>query len=194
VIGFSHGGWAVLKAVLAGLVRRPDEPAFAAAVAYYPGCDPPAAALETDTFILIGDADDWTPAARCARWRDAVQTNGHVLQMKTYPGARRPARVRRAFSAPFLCRPLYRAGPGSDGRFPGRDPRIFQRATRPRALAPTGLRPTPFGPAHPVAGVRPPKARVCGGCRNLSNPDIALGSTLAALVSGIEHPAGSDQQ
>ena len=84
----------MLKAVLAGLVRRPDEPAFAAAVAYYPGCDSPASPLETDTLILIGDADDWTPAARCARWRDAVQTNGHVLQMKTYPGAR------HAFDAP----------------------------------------------------------------------------------------------
>jgi dienelactone hydrolase len=91
VIGFSHGGWAVLKAVLAGLVRRPSEPAFAAAVAYYPGCDPrdlPGAPLETDTLILIGDADDWTPAERCIRWRDSVQTNGHVLQMKTYLGAR----------------------------------------------------------------------------------------------------------
>jgi dienelactone hydrolase len=91
VIGFSHGGWAVLKAVLAGLVRRPNEPAFAAAVAFYPGCeprDPPGRPLETDTLILIGDADDWTPAARCAKWRDAVQTHGHVLQMKTYPGAR----------------------------------------------------------------------------------------------------------
>jgi dienelactone hydrolase len=90
VIGFSHGGWAVLKAVLAGLVRRQNEPAFAAAVAYYPGCDPrdlPGAPLEVDSLILIGDADDWTPAARCARWRDSVQTNGHVLQMKTYPGA-----------------------------------------------------------------------------------------------------------
>jgi dienelactone hydrolase len=44
--------------------------------------------LETHTLILIGDADDWTPAARCARWRDAAQTNGHTLQMKTYPGTR----------------------------------------------------------------------------------------------------------
>jgi dienelactone hydrolase len=88
VIGFSHGGWAVLKAVLAGAVRQLSEPAFAAAVAFYPGCDPSAAALETDTLILIGDADDWTPAARCTRWRDTVQTNGHVLRMKTYPGAR----------------------------------------------------------------------------------------------------------
>ncbi len=91
VIGFSHGGWAVLKAVLAGFVRRPGEPAFAAAVAYYPGCDPrdpPRAPLETDTLILIGDADDWTPLTRCVRWRDAVRTTGHVLQMKIYAGAR----------------------------------------------------------------------------------------------------------
>lgn len=91
VIGFSHGGWAVLKAVLAGLVRRPDEPAFAAAVAYYPGCDPrdpPLHPLETDTLILIGDADDWTPAPRCTKWREAVLTNGHTLQMVVYPGAR----------------------------------------------------------------------------------------------------------
>jgi dienelactone hydrolase len=81
----------VLKAVLAGLVRRPNEPAFAAAVAFYPGCDPrdpPGRPLETDTLILIGEADDWTPAARCAKWRYAVQTDGHMLQMKIYPGAR----------------------------------------------------------------------------------------------------------
>jgi dienelactone hydrolase len=61
VIGFSHGGWAVLKAVLAGLIRRPNEPAFAAPIAYYPGCDPrdpPGRPLETDTLILIGDAHD----------------------------------------------------------------------------------------------------------------------------------------
>ena len=88
----------MLKAVLAGLVRRPNELPFTAAVAYYPGCDPhdpPRAPLETDTLILIGDADGWTPAARCARWRDAVQMNGHVLQMKAYPGAR------HGFDTPF---------------------------------------------------------------------------------------------
>jgi dienelactone hydrolase len=87
VIGFSHGGWAVLKAVLAGVVRSPGDPPFDAAVAFYPGCDPPRSALETDTLILIGDADDWTPVARCQRWRDLAATNGHVLQMKVYPGA-----------------------------------------------------------------------------------------------------------
>jgi dienelactone hydrolase len=87
VIGFSHGGAAVIKAVLAGVVRRADEPPFAAAVAYYPGCPPPASPLETDTLILIGDADDWSSEARCEIWRDRVQTNGHALQMKIYANA-----------------------------------------------------------------------------------------------------------
>ena len=112
VIGFSHGGWAVLKAVLAGLVRRPSDSPFDAAVAYYPGCDPrdpPGAPPETDTLILIGDADDWTPAARCVRWHELVRTNGHVLQMKVYPGAR------HAFDAPSP--PHYFAG-----HYIGQDP------------------------------------------------------------------------
>src|SRR5215469_12178173 len=88
VIGFSHGGWAVLKAVLAASIEQDrSSRTFAAAVAFYPGCDPPASALVTDTLILIGDADDWTPAPRCIRWRDAVQANGHLVEMKVYPGA-----------------------------------------------------------------------------------------------------------
>ncbi len=64
----------MLKAVLANVVRQPAEPPFTAAVAFYPGCDPPGSPLETDTLILIGDSDDWTPllganagAIRCKR-------------------------------------------------------------------------------------------------------------------------------
>jgi dienelactone hydrolase len=91
VIGFSHGGWAVLKAVLAAPLTdskfpRPA-PGFAAAVAFYPGCDRPGAPLVTDTLILIGDADDWAPAAHCQRWRDAVRTDGHIVALTIYPGA-----------------------------------------------------------------------------------------------------------
>lgn len=109
VIGFSHGGWAVLKAVLAGLARPAAAPSFAVAVAFYPGCDPPAAALETDTLILIGEADDWTPVARCRRWAELVQRNGHTLLLKTYPGAL------HAFDAPSM--PHFFAG-----HYIGRDP------------------------------------------------------------------------
>ena len=99
VIGFSHGGWTVMESVLAGTVAQDGGRPFAAAVAYYPACPPPRSPLVTDTLILIGDADDWTPSARCERWRDMVQSNGHTLLMTVYPGvlhsfdAARPTRV-----------------------------------------------------------------------------------------------------
>ena len=109
VIGFSHGGWAVLKAVQAGLARPAGIPAFAAAVAFYPGCDPPVAVLETDTLILIGEADDWSPVGRCRRWVELVQRNGHTLRLKTYPGAL------HSFDAPSM--PHFFAG-----HYVGRDP------------------------------------------------------------------------
>jgi dienelactone hydrolase len=109
VIGFSHGGWAVLKAVQAGLARPADAPPFAAAVAFYPGCDPPVAPIETDTLILIGEADDWTPAERCERWVGLVQRAGHEVQLKTYPGAL------HSFDAPLM--PHFFAG-----HYIGRDP------------------------------------------------------------------------
>jgi dienelactone hydrolase len=60
---------------------------FAAAVAFYPGCQRPDSALATDTLILIGSADDWTPAANCIRWSKAVQTAGHMLHIMVYTGA-----------------------------------------------------------------------------------------------------------
>ncbi len=71
--------------------------------------DPPTAPLETDTLILIGEADDWTPAQRCERWVDLVQRTGHVVQLKGYPGAL------HAFDAPSM--PHYFAG-----HYIGRDP------------------------------------------------------------------------
>lgn len=99
VIGFSHGGWTVMTTVLADTVAQDGGRPFAAGVAYYPACPPPRSPLATDTLILIGQADDWTPAARCERWRDTAQTDGHTLLMTEYPGvlhsfdAVRPTRV-----------------------------------------------------------------------------------------------------
>lgn len=87
IIGFSHGGWSVLKAVLADAVAASDSPAFAAAVAYYPGCEAPSASLATDTLILIGNADDWTPPGRCERWVERINRNGHALALRIFPGA-----------------------------------------------------------------------------------------------------------
>ena len=99
VIGFSHGGGTVMETVLAGIVAQDGGRPFAAAVAHYPACPPPRSPLVTDTLILIGAADDWTPADRCERWRDAVAANGHTLLMTEYPNvmhsfdAMRPTRV-----------------------------------------------------------------------------------------------------
>jgi dienelactone hydrolase len=88
VIGFSHGGWTVLNVVLQQRVAWAGGTPFAAAVAYYPSCQNAALSLVTDTLILIGEDDDWTPARDCRRWREAARTNGHVLDLKIYPGAR----------------------------------------------------------------------------------------------------------
>jgi dienelactone hydrolase len=83
VIGFSHGGWTVMQIVQ----TKADFKPFAAAVAFYPWCASPEAPLTTDTLVLIGDADDWTPAERCESFRALARTDGHVLRMKIYPGA-----------------------------------------------------------------------------------------------------------
>jgi dienelactone hydrolase len=88
VIGFSHGGWTVLNLVLADKMAAAGGQAFAAAVAYYPGCERPGSPLITDTLVLIGDSDDWTPVDNCRQWLSQAQRNGHFLDMQIYPGAR----------------------------------------------------------------------------------------------------------
>jgi dienelactone hydrolase len=87
IIGFSHGGWTVLKVVLASDAGVELTRPFAAAVAFYPGCEKPRSDLVTSTLILIGDADDWTPAAKCERWRDTVAKDDHTVQLIVYHGA-----------------------------------------------------------------------------------------------------------
>ena len=109
VIGFSHGGWAVLKAVLSGTVLQNHATPFAVAVAFYPGCQRPETALATDTLILIGDADDWTPVGYCERWSEVVRRGGRSLELKVYPGAL------HGFDAPALPHSYA-------GHFVGRDP------------------------------------------------------------------------
>lgn len=77
LIGFSHGANAALAA------STLSSAAFGAVVAFYPLCT---GSLPSDALILIGGADDWTPAARCA---GRAGTN-----LKVYPGAT------HAFDAP----------------------------------------------------------------------------------------------
>ena len=89
LLGWSNGGTGTLYAM------RPTsriEPAFRAAVAFYPGCRTlsrartpyqPYAAL----LILSGGADDWTPAAPCAQLIDIAKGQGAPADIIVYPGA-----------------------------------------------------------------------------------------------------------
>jgi dienelactone hydrolase len=92
VMGWGHGGWAVLFAVDEVYLTEFAASPFTAAIAVYPWCGPTRIhKLNAPLLILIGDADDWTPASRC---RDMLRQGGlseastpHSATLKVYPGA-----------------------------------------------------------------------------------------------------------
>ena len=83
VMGWSHGGLTTLQTVY----RTTDDP-FRAAIAFYPSCRRPLTGLNAPLLILIGEKDDWTPAAQCvaAMPRPADPVASDVM-LKVYPGA-----------------------------------------------------------------------------------------------------------
>jgi dienelactone hydrolase len=105
VMGGSHGGSTTLATVVE---RDGNAGGFAAAIALYPGCGVnygdwhasrsagrtgPTVAF-TGTYkptapllILIGENDDWTPAAYCRSLAEAAQHAGYPVALKVYPGA-----------------------------------------------------------------------------------------------------------
>ena len=87
LVGWSNGGSTVLWAIAPGARSQDRGPDFARAVAFYPGCRTPlrrGAAPRLPLLILIGEADDWTPAEPC---RDYTARAGGMAQIVTYPGA-----------------------------------------------------------------------------------------------------------
>jgi dienelactone hydrolase len=114
VMGNSHGGWAVLAAMVAqptddGALAEAKRHGFAAALALYPGCTarygdwwtarakgtrlgPPVAYVGTyrplaPFLILIGEKDDWTPAEPCRRLVESSRAAGYPADIRIYPGA-----------------------------------------------------------------------------------------------------------
>ena len=86
VIGWSHGGWTVMKVVDA-FNRDKDCKPFQAAVAVYPLC---AASFKRDTplLILIGAKDDSMPAKLCESRMDGTLNDGKYEQkLIIYPNA-----------------------------------------------------------------------------------------------------------
>ncbi|MDJ1160217.1 dienelactone hydrolase family protein [Chelatococcus sp. SYSU_G07232] len=88
LLGWSNGGSTVLHAVHRGRQARDGRPDFARAVAFYPGCRTPAKGGTWSTrmplLLLIGEADDWTPAAPCAA---LAARAGAAVTYVAYPGA-----------------------------------------------------------------------------------------------------------
>jgi dienelactone hydrolase len=87
VLGWSHGAGVTLDTIR----RKPDDaPGFNAAVSFYPGCT--ARNKKADQFtpyapllILIGEADDWTPAAPCKALAENAKARGAKIEIVTYP-------------------------------------------------------------------------------------------------------------
>ena len=69
---------------------------FKAGIALYPGCAPGSRVWQSATgvykpiaplLILIGEWDDWTPAAPCQKLTDAAKAAEYPVSIKVYPGA-----------------------------------------------------------------------------------------------------------
>ncbi len=95
-IGWSQGGVYAMSVINGPSLERArtrgvDLPAvgFAAGIGIYPGgCTSLTEQLVIrPLLVLIGGADDWTPAARCVRMVEAMKARGADVSIVVYPGA-----------------------------------------------------------------------------------------------------------
>ncbi|MBP0632037.1 dienelactone hydrolase family protein [Cupriavidus sp. AcVe19-1a] len=93
LLGWSNGAQAVLATVDASRPWPTGTPQVERAVAFYPGCKRAVRQhdyrLRAPVLLMIGGADDWTPATRCAMLQSAVlarQPNAR-FRLEIYPGA-----------------------------------------------------------------------------------------------------------
>ena len=92
--GWSHGGSTVLNTVTHKPVLGDfnDDVKFVEAIAFYPGCSPFAKdnapqKISSPLTILMGDADDWTPAAPCTTFAARLKNTDQPVSLTLYPGA-----------------------------------------------------------------------------------------------------------
>jgi dienelactone hydrolase len=87
VLGQSMGGFSALYAADHDLAAQSFKERFRAAIAYYPSCGIPAATMTAPTLILVGQADDWTPAERCRSMAAHARPDSAPIALTVYPGA-----------------------------------------------------------------------------------------------------------
>jgi dienelactone hydrolase len=90
LLGWSNGGSSVLWAVRPQGHPDRSSPDFRSAVALYPGCArlvPRAWSARVPTLVLIGGADDWTPASACEQMVAGARGRSARTAIAVYPGA-----------------------------------------------------------------------------------------------------------
>ena len=89
LMGWSNGGSTVLATLSAA--PNPQHGTFSKAVAFYPGCRSYIAAggwhAKTPLLILIGAADDWTPAKPCRELTEQGKKDDLPIEIMVYPHA-----------------------------------------------------------------------------------------------------------
>jgi dienelactone hydrolase len=86
VLGESMGGFAVLYAVDRGSAAQYFRDRFRAAIAYFPGCGIPMPTMTAPTLILIGEADEASPAQPCREMLANARPDGAPIELTVYPG------------------------------------------------------------------------------------------------------------
>jgi dienelactone hydrolase len=90
LLGWSNGGVAALWTVRPNTAPHDNGTDFRSAVALYPGCRrlrETAWSARIPTLILIGSADDWTPASTCQQMVAGARGRSASVKIVVYPGA-----------------------------------------------------------------------------------------------------------
>ncbi len=90
LVGWSNGGTATLWTVRNAPAKPSPGPDFRSAVSFYPGCrelQTTGWSARIPTLILVGAADDWTPAAPCQQMVADARGRSALAKIITYPKA-----------------------------------------------------------------------------------------------------------
>jgi dienelactone hydrolase len=90
LMGWANGGSASLWAARPQAAPRDGASDFRSVIAFYPGCirlSQAAWSARIPTMILIGRADDWTPAAACEQMVAGARGRSARASIVVYPGA-----------------------------------------------------------------------------------------------------------
>jgi dienelactone hydrolase len=90
LLGWSNGASTVLWTVRPEKLSDRNRPDFRSAIALYPGCRQSLAtawSARLPILILIGRADDWTPAQACEQMVAGARGRSALVSIIVYPGA-----------------------------------------------------------------------------------------------------------